>query len=378
MLKGTKGTCNASGTDTVPPADWIPELTSADRAEERGAAWIMGVKSEEDEDVAELTYGTCLDPRDVYLSDVRELCQMPWGRLVDFARYIKTQILQYIEHGTVLNLFMSHWLRVFEMLVAARGALSDIAETVERDIIIYTKNTTMRDLEANRRKGGCETLPGQYDKLLLISFHMRRFRGLCPVRAVARLEDIGDADDSGATNAPPGDVLSDAIEATRRAGCGSELLGNRQKKTGRMSQAELLAQGFVTNFDASQFLTKRTMSTTQRKKRTDSLKRAYEEAIRGSAGNDAFQQADAMCDFTDQCERSPMLAWGARGDAGINCDVINPVYATEGMNRTMNMKALQKKAMDLPTLTHRQAAEARYRIRQNKDADEAAIADLHT
>ncbi len=378
MLNGAEGACNASGSDTVPPAEWIPELTSTDRAEERGAAWITGGQ---DEDIAELTEGTCLDPRDLYLSDVRELCQMPWGRLEDFARYIKTQILHYMEQGTVLNLFMSHWLRVFEMLVAARGkrgALSDIAETVERDIIIYTKNTTMRNLEASRRKGGCETLPGQYDKLLLISFHMRRFRVLRPVRSVPRLEDIGDAADCGETNAPPGDVLSDAIAATRRAGCRSELLGNRPKTTGRMSQAELLAQGFVTNFDASQFLTKRTMSTAQRNERTVSLKRAYEEAIRGSAGNDAFQQADAMCDFRDQCERSPMLAWGARGDAGINCNVINPVYAAECMNRGMNMKALQKKAMDLPTLTRRQAAEARYRIRQNKDADEAAIADLHT
>ena len=159
MLHGTEGAFNASGSDTVPPAEWIPELTTTDRAEERGAAWIIGAESD-DEDNAELTEGTCLNPRDLYPSDVRELCQMPWGRLVDFARYIKAQMVHYMEKGTVLNLFGDHWLRVFEMLVAARGkrgAFSDIAETVERDIIIYTKNTTMRNLEARRRKGGCET-----------------------------------------------------------------------------------------------------------------------------------------------------------------------------------------------------------------------------
>ena len=376
MLNGTKG----AFSDTLPPAERIPELTATDRAEERGAAWITGAESE-DEDIAELTEGTRLDPRDLYLSDVRELCQMPWGRLVDFARYIKTQILHYMEQGTVLNVFMGHWLRVFEMLVAARGergALSDVAETVERNIIIYTKNTTMRDLEANRRAGGCEVLPGQYDKLLLISFHMRRFRVQRPAPSVARLEDRGGAADCGATNQPLGDVLSDAIAATRRAGCRSDLLGNRSKKTGRMSQAELLAQGFVTNFDASQFATKRTMSTAQRNERTASLKRGYEEAIRGSTGNDAFQQADAMCDFSDQCERSPMLAWGARGDAGINCNVINPVYSTECMDRSIHLKALHEKARDLPTLTRRQAADAQRRIRQNKETDKAAIADLHT
>ena len=49
-----------------------------------------------------------LDPRDLYLSDVRELCQMPWGRC-EFARYVKTQILHFIEPGVVLNVFMAHW-----------------------------------------------------------------------------------------------------------------------------------------------------------------------------------------------------------------------------------------------------------------------------
>ena len=138
----------------------------------------------------------------------------------------------------------------------------------------------------------------------------------------------------------------------------------------------MVAQGFVTNFDASHFVTNRTMSTTQRNERMVSLKRGYEEAIRGSTGNDAFEQADAMCDFNDQCERSPMLAWGARGDAEINSHLISPIVSAECMGRSIDLKALQEKAAATPTLTHRQAAEARRRIRQNKNAEEAAIADL--
>ena len=59
-----------------------------------------------------------------------------------------------------------------------------------------------------------------------------------------------------------------------------------------------------------------------------------------------------MCDCSDHCVRSPIWR-GVRGDLGINCNVINPVYSAECMSRSIDLTSLQK-VRGLPALNKEQ------------------------
>lgn len=357
---------------------WEADLTRAEAKEERGALWLTNADDEID-DTAELTEGTCLGADDTDTGDIRQLCRMEWSTLVEFARSIRNLIVERMEPGPISAVLNKHWIGVFKMLIECRRRRpmsGESLENLDRSIIQFTKDTTMKLLEGARDS---ETMPGRYDKLILVSYTLRAFRAEQPTadpHALARVTNGGRGkrrgDDDLEAEYTTTELPSDAVELTKLAGVRSELDGKRRKKTGVMGLQELLGRGFAMDFDPSSFMTSRTMTTKERTEIRERLRDSYETAIRGGHSNGALEQADAMCAVDGLHEYSPILAWGATGDDGINHRILNPIVVGAGMDRKIGLEALRRKYENLPVLSRRERLEAQNRIRQRVMAERAS------